>query len=261
MTTGTHTAPVAGNGRQTPTDDHTHRPHYFGPHSGTRCVECNVPMPAPEPCENCDADDRTVCGCCTACDTTKDERCATCGGCRCDRHTYCGPSTPAVVRAAALLLAPSHTPATINAYGACTRAGYAVNPGPDGRARIHHRFPNLNVLDPNRLPQEQRWTIARREANAYAATLEAAGWTVERKTVTTGAILLASPPATHPGRHRVKGGRKVHATRLVPVDGRGVQTPACGKTGRPMVPEDRTTPVTCQGCIKALANEQRGGSR
>jgi hypothetical protein len=48
------------------------------------------------------------------------ERCATCGGCRCDRHTYCGPAVPAVVRAAAVALTPAHTPAIINAYGACT---------------------------------------------------------------------------------------------------------------------------------------------
>lgn len=46
--------------------------------------------PAPSGlCENCDADDRTKCGCCPACDTTLDERCAACDGCRCDTHPNC----------------------------------------------------------------------------------------------------------------------------------------------------------------------------
>lgn len=31
-----------------PDDDHTHRPKYFGPNAGTRCVDCNMPMP-PQP--------------------------------------------------------------------------------------------------------------------------------------------------------------------------------------------------------------------
>ncbi|MFI5814924.1 hypothetical protein ACIA7S_28695 [Streptomyces sp. NPDC051643] len=215
-----------------------------------------TPAAAPEPCDNCDGDDATACGCCPACDTTKAERCATCTSCRCDTHDYCGPSVPVVVRAAALLLDPTHTAATINAYGACTAPGYSVNPGPDGRARIHHRFPNLNPTDPNRLPQDQRWTEARAQANAYAATLETAGWTVERKTVTTGAIVLAVPPETHPGRHRVKGGRHVHATRMVPVNMQGVQTPACGPKGKPMVPEPSTSPVTCPACRRALGVDQ-----
>lgn len=155
----------------------------------------DTPAPAPtgavEPCNNCDGDNAAVCGCCPACDTTKTERCLSCGSCRCDRHDHCGPG---VVQAAATVLATAHTPAAVNSYGACARPGYSVNPGPGGRARIHHRFPNLNILDPNRLPQAQRWTEARARADAYAVTLEAAGWTVERRTVTTGAILLAAPP-------------------------------------------------------------------
>ncbi|NUR01317.1 MAG: hypothetical protein HOY79_33775 [Streptomyces sp.] len=165
--------------------------------------------PVPEPCDSCDGDDSTACGCCPACDTLKGERCLTCGSCRCDEHDYCGPTVPAVVRAAALLLAPDHAPAVRNTYGACSRAGYAVNPGPDGQARIHHRFPNLNLFHPDRLSQEQRWAVARRQAEAYAATFEAAGWTVVRKTVTTGAILLATPPTDACSRcgHRTCTGR------------------------------------------------------
>jgi len=257
--------------------------------------------PAPEPCDNCDGPDAAACGCCPACDTVKGERCLTCGSCRCDDHDYCGPSVPAVVRAAALLLAPAHTAAVRNAYGSCTAAGYAVTAGTDGRARVHHRFPNLNVLDPARMSNAQRWTEARRQANAYAATLEAAGWTVERKTVTTGAILLAAPPADacarcghrtctgrgpcgviasgtretrteHPpcpcpgeteaagaddyqGRHRVKGGRNVHATRMVPVNGYGKQATACGEIPKATVPAGRGRAVTCPGCRKALGIE------
>ncbi|MHB9861918.1 hypothetical protein [Streptomyces sp. YIM S03343] len=103
-------------------------------------------------------------------------------------------TAPDVVAAAGHILAFAHTAATVNDYGACTAAGYSANPGPDGRARIHRRFPNLNILDPNRVSQEQRWAQARTYARKYAATLEAAGWTVEHRTVTTGAILLAAPP-------------------------------------------------------------------
>lgn len=100
----------------------------------------------------------------------------------------------AVVRAAAGLLATEHSPAVRNDYGACTRPGYAVTESTQGLARIHHQLPNLKLSDPNRLSSSQRWAECRDRVHEYATTLEAAGWTVERKTVTTGAILIASPP-------------------------------------------------------------------
>lgn len=111
------------------------------------------------------------------------------------------PNTVAVVRAAAAVLATAHTAAVRNDYGACTVPGYAVAESTHGLARVHHQLPNLNLLDPNRLSGQERWAQCRARVNAYAATLEAAGWTVEHKTVTTGAILLASPPDTAPTAH------------------------------------------------------------
>jgi hypothetical protein len=232
MTAGTHTVPDPA------ADGHEHRPQHFGP----RSASCDVSMAsAPEPCDNCDA--------------TAVERCATCGSCRCDQHTYCGPTVPAAVRAAALALAPDHTAATINAYGACSRAGYAVNPVADGRARIHHRFPTLNVLDPNRLSQDQRWTVARRKANAYALTLETAGWTVEHKTVTTGTILLAAPPPTI-DQIRETLGRAVEALHgdgqtLVPAAAAGpladLLDTVTEETHGP-APQPGTADSSCHGC-------------
>ncbi|MEU2426944.1 hypothetical protein ABZ619_39030 [Streptomyces sp. NPDC007851] len=114
------------------------------------------------------------------------ERCVTCNAPK--------PDMQAVVRAAAEVLAPEHTPAARNDWGACTEAGFSVNPGTNGRARVHHQLPNLNLYDPNRLSGHARWAVCRARVETYAATLRAAGWTVEERTVTTGAILLASPP-------------------------------------------------------------------
>lgn len=111
-----------------------------------------------------------------------------------------GPQTPArrvsTVEAATLVLETEHSPAVTNNYGACTRAGFHVSEGPDRKARIHYRFPNLNILDPDRVSSRDRWRISRANVNVYALTLAESGWTVEHKTVTTGAILLASPPPT-----------------------------------------------------------------
>ncbi|MGR3875757.1 DUF3560 domain-containing protein (plasmid) [Streptomyces graminifolii] len=122
----------------------------------------------------------------------------------------------AVVRAAAGLLATEHTPAVRNDYGACTHPGYAVGESTQGLARVHHQLPNLKLSDPNRLSSDARWAECRARVNEYAATLEAAGWSVERKTVTTGAILIASPPAPveEPEDTLKSAARRARAARL-----------------------------------------------
>lgn len=52
----------------------------------------------------------------------------------------------------------------------------------------------------------------------------------------------------YPGRHRVKGGRVVHATYLAFVDGFGVQMTACGKRANAALPESCTAQITCKAC-------------
>nr|WP_024126160.1 hypothetical protein [Streptomyces sp. FR1]AHE38778.1 hypothetical protein pFRL3_1c [Streptomyces sp. FR1] len=153
----------------------------------------------PEACTTCDADNCAECGCCPACDTTKLERCVACGSCRCDRHDRVRPkdATPAVVRAAAVALATKHTVAVHNEYGSCVTPGYVVALGDGDRARVHHQMPPVDLTDPERLSSTERWEEKRAQVAAYAETLDAAGFTVEQKTVTTGPILLAAPPEVY----------------------------------------------------------------
>ncbi|WP_333745800.1 hypothetical protein [Streptomyces sp. IBSBF 2950] len=155
-----------------------------------------------EPCTTCDADDRAVCGCCPACDTTKDELCVACGRCRCDRHDDCvrpKAGTLTVVESAAAALAVEHQAVTLNQYGRCTTAGYRVAEGLDGRARVNHQMPPVDLLDPDRQSSAERWEEQRRAVDAYARTLEAVGWVVERKPVVTGPIALALAPSGSTG--------------------------------------------------------------
>ncbi|MDX3126566.1 hypothetical protein [Streptomyces scabiei] len=166
----------------------------------------------PEPCTTCDADDRAACGCCPACDTTKDELCVACGLCRCDRHDDCvrpKAGAPAVVRSAAAVLAVEHPAVALNQYGRCTGAGFRVAEGPDGRARVSHQAPPVDLLDPDRPSSEERWEDQRRAVDEYARTLEAVGWAVERKTVLTEPIALAVPPEGDMAQQRIEIGVRV----------------------------------------------------
>ncbi|MFM9452448.1 hypothetical protein [Streptomyces europaeiscabiei] len=104
------------------------------------------------------------------------------------------PSTSALVTDAAAILAGEHRAAAIGKYGACTAPGFRVGPGTGGRARVHHQLPPIDLTDPDRASSEERWREQQREVSAYAGTLEAEGWTVDRVTVTMGPILLAVPP-------------------------------------------------------------------
>jgi hypothetical protein len=107
------------------------------------------------------------------------------------------PTTPAYVHQAAAVLALQHQPATRNEYGACNAPGFVVvaGIGPGDRARVHHQLPPVDFTDPDRQDSYQRWHEQGERVAEYAETLEAAGWTVERRVPFSGPILLAVPPA------------------------------------------------------------------
>jgi hypothetical protein len=163
------------------------------------------------------------------------------------------PDVSVVVRAAAVVLAFEHTPAVRNEYGACVEAGFSVNPGPDGRARVHHQLPNLNLLDPNRMSNQARWAECRARVTEYAATLRAGGWTVKEKTVTTGAILLASPPPTADQAHETLW----QAINLLRAEGQmALPMPVAGPVADMLeaviaeehAPRAQEEPSNCYGC-------------
>ena len=82
---------------------------------------------------------------------------------------------------AAQLLTDRHRPETRNEYGRTIIGGFSVTEGPDGTVRVSHATAEPDLLDPDR-PSDDDLAAARyRMVNAYAATLEAAGWTVERR--------------------------------------------------------------------------------
>ena len=57
----------------------------------------------------------------------------------------------------------------------------------------------------------------------------------------------------YPSRRRSKGGRVVHATRLVESGGVGRHVGACGTRADAELPEPADAPVTCRACQRALA--------
>ncbi|MFD0035563.1 hypothetical protein ACFVJK_46820 [Streptomyces sp. NPDC127172] len=107
---------------------------------------------------------------------------------------------PAVVRVATVVLAAAHPAAGHNEYGACVTAGFRVGVGSDAQARVHHQLPSIDFTDPERQSSFERWAEQRAQVAKYAETLEADGFTVERREVLTGPILLATPPEAYPSR-------------------------------------------------------------
>lgn len=82
---------------------------------------------------------------------------------------------------AARVLFAKHRPATPDQYGKCLVAGYEVSKGTGDRIRVSHQTPEPDLLDDDR-PSDGDLAAARhRMVDAYAITLEAAGWTVERR--------------------------------------------------------------------------------
>jgi hypothetical protein len=79
------------------------------------------------------------------------------------------------------ILFAEHTPAGHNQYGSCDVAGYRLDEGPDDKIRISHRTPAVDLLDPDRPSSDDQAAERHRHIDAYAATLTALGWTVERR--------------------------------------------------------------------------------
>jgi hypothetical protein len=82
--------------------------------------------------------------------------------------------------AMALLLIAPHAPARYNEYGSVVAPGFRADEGPDGKVRVDHRMPEADLSDPNRPSSDDMAAERNRQVDAYATTLAAAGWTVER---------------------------------------------------------------------------------
>jgi hypothetical protein len=86
-----------------------------------------------------------------------------------------------VVGAAARILFAKHAPASYNQYGACDAAGYRVDEGRDGMARVSHTVPNVDLMDNDRPSDDELAAERQQMVWQYADTLEAAGWAVIRR--------------------------------------------------------------------------------
>lgn len=90
------------------------------------------------------------------------------------------PPNPMLAEAVQILTA-SHRPVTCNEYGRPVVAGFSVTGGTGNRARISHTTPPPDLLDPDRPSNDELAAARHRMVDAYAATLSAADWTVERR--------------------------------------------------------------------------------
>lgn len=89
--------------------------------------------------------------------------------------------TNSAVNEAVRLLTPSHRELTKNDYGRPIVGGFSVSDGVDGTARISHTTVEPDLLDPDRPTDDELAAARHRMVNAYAQTLEAAGWKVIRR--------------------------------------------------------------------------------
>lgn len=85
------------------------------------------------------------------------------------------------IEGAVELLTNSHRPETRNEYGRTIIGGFSVAQGPDGAVRVAHATGEPDLLDPERPSDDELAEARHRMVNAYANTLEAAGWTVQRR--------------------------------------------------------------------------------
>lgn len=86
----------------------------------------------------------------------------------------------AVDQAARVLFA-KHKVSVDDRYGKCIAPGYVVDEGRDGQVRVSHRMPEPDLLDGDRMSDDEMAAERHEMVDAYAKTLEAAGWTVERR--------------------------------------------------------------------------------
>ncbi|MCM8552303.1 hypothetical protein [Streptomyces sp. STCH 565 A] len=78
-------------------------------------------------------------------------------------------------------LAQRHERVGKNEYGSSVTPGFTVCAGPDGKARVSYTTPQPDLLDPERVSDDELAAQRHQMVDAYAVTLEAAGWRVERR--------------------------------------------------------------------------------
>jgi hypothetical protein len=98
--------------------------------------------------------------------------------------------------AAAELWGAGHAPVEVNEYGSYVAPGYKCESNGADLVRVEHKLPEPDLLDPDRMGTDEMYLARLAARDAYAATLRAAGWTVEERAVHGNRpILLAAPAA------------------------------------------------------------------
>ncbi|WP_030247962.1 hypothetical protein [Streptomyces sp. NRRL S-455] len=117
------------------------------------------------------------------------------------------------------VLFAKHDPADSDQYGKCTAAGYFAEESADDEVRVSHRMPEPDLLDDDRMSSDEMAAERHRMVDAYATTLEAAGWTVERKGLhAQKPYLLARRPLTDQAAEALDDGLDKLFRRLGPPD-------------------------------------------
>jgi hypothetical protein len=78
-------------------------------------------------------------------------------------------------------LSQRHARVGQNEYGGTVTPGFVVCAGAEGKARVSHMTPSPDLLDPDRISDDDLAAERHRMVDAYAATLTAAGWRVDRR--------------------------------------------------------------------------------
>lgn len=86
-----------------------------------------------------------------------------------------------IVDQASRVLFAAHKVSVSDRHGKCTAPGYTVDQGRDGQVRVSHRMPEPDLMDDDRMSDDEMTAERHRMVDAYAHTLEVAGWTVERR--------------------------------------------------------------------------------
>jgi hypothetical protein len=86
-----------------------------------------------------------------------------------------------IVDQAARLLFANHKVSVADRYGKCIAPGYVVDDGRDGQVRVSHRMPEPDLLDDDRMSDDEMAAERHHMVDAYATTLAAAGWTVQQR--------------------------------------------------------------------------------
>jgi hypothetical protein len=86
-----------------------------------------------------------------------------------------------IVDQAARALFAKHRESVSDRYGKCIAPGYVVDESAEGVVRVSHRMPEPDLMDDDRMSDDEMAAERHQMVDAYAATLSAAGWVVERK--------------------------------------------------------------------------------